>query len=105
MNDSYYTLDPAHTDPQRVAKERKKAQELKKSEWWRTKLNQGLCHYCGKKFLPSELTMDHVIPIARGGESIKSNVVVACRPCNQSKKLATPIDDLFAQIAQEKESK
>jgi 5-methylcytosine-specific restriction protein A len=47
--------------------------------------------------------MDHVIPLARGGESIKNNVVPACKDCNNSKKLDTPLDDLFAQLERERE--
>jgi hypothetical protein len=33
-----------------------------------------------------ELTMDHVVPLARGGKSTKGNVVPACKPCNNKKK-------------------
>lgn len=98
----YFYLDPSHTDPVRVRKEREKAQKLKKSQWWKQKLSAGLCHYCGKKFAAKDLTMDHIVPIARGGTSTQGNVVPACRPCNQDKKLSTPVDQLFAQLEQEK---
>ena len=40
------------------------------------------CAYCG---CPPE-TMDHVVPLSRGGKHTKSNVVPACRSCNSSKK-------------------
>jgi len=40
------------------------------------------CQYCGKKFSSSELSLDHVIPISRGGKSSWENVVCACLPCN-----------------------
>jgi 5-methylcytosine-specific restriction protein A len=92
-----FELDPAHTDPRRLKKEREKAQLLKKSPWWKQKLQQGICHYCEKKFSPSELTMDHVVPLARGGTSAKNNLVTACRPCNQAKRLQTPVDQLLAK--------
>ena len=36
--------------------------------------------------------MDHKIPLARGGRSVKSNVVVACKSCNTKKKAKTPVD-------------
>ena len=40
------------------------------------------CQYCGKAFVASELTFDHVIPKSRGGRSSWTNVVAACGPCN-----------------------
>lgn len=42
------------------------------------------CAYC----LSSEvkLTMDHVIPILRGGQHTRDNIVPACKPCNSKKK-------------------
>ncbi|HVT03228.1 MAG TPA: HNH endonuclease [Thermoanaerobaculia bacterium] len=43
------------------------------------------CQYCGKKFSSSELSLDHVIPISRGGKSTWENVVCACLPCNVKK--------------------
>jgi 5-methylcytosine-specific restriction endonuclease McrA len=43
------------------------------------------CQYCGKKFSSSELSLDHVIPISRGGLSTWENVVCACLPCNVKK--------------------
>jgi 5-methylcytosine-specific restriction endonuclease McrA len=98
----YFSLDPAHTDPTRVRKEREKAQKLKKSQWWKQKLAAGICHYCNKKFSAKDLTMDHVVPIARGGTSTQGNVVPACKSCNQDKKLSTPVDQIFEQLAQER---
>ena len=97
-----YLLDPKHTDPKRVAHERDCARELRKSGWWKAKIAPGICHYCQKKYRPTELTMDHIVPIARGGESKQGNVVPACKACNQSKKLDTPVDALFEQLEQEK---
>jgi 5-methylcytosine-specific restriction endonuclease McrA len=42
----------------------------------------GLCHYCHKE---AKLTIDHVIPLSRGGKDSKDNVVAACLRCNTSK--------------------
>jgi 5-methylcytosine-specific restriction endonuclease McrA len=94
----YYILDPAHTDPRRVKAEREKAQKLRKSQWWLSLVNRGLCHYCGGKFAAQELTMDHVVPIARGGTSTQGNIVPACRECNRDKKLETPVDAILKQL-------
>jgi 5-methylcytosine-specific restriction protein A len=102
MSDEYFFLDPAHTDPKRIKKERDLARELKKSAWWKEKIRSGLCSHCGAKFKPEELTMDHVVPLARGGTSTKSNLVPLCKGCNAQKKLSTPVDLLFAQLEREK---
>ena len=79
----YYILDAALADPKRIKKEREKAQKLKKSSWWQNRIREGICHYCQGKFPPKELTMDHIVPIARGGSSTQGNVVPSCRACNQ----------------------
>ena len=99
QNDDYYILDPVFSDPKRIKKEREKAAKLKKSQWWLSLLNQGVCHYCQKKFSPKELTMDHVVPLARGGTSTQGNIVPACRDCNRNKKLHTPVDQILKTIS------
>ncbi|MCK9484849.1 MAG: HNH endonuclease [Candidatus Marinimicrobia bacterium] len=82
-------------DEKQIAREKVKAKELRKSNWWKQKLASGICHYCGKKFKPEELTMDHIVPIVRGGKSTKSNVVPACKECNNKKKYLTPVEILM----------
>jgi len=47
--------------------------------------DQNRCQYCGRKFPASELSLDHVLPISRGGKSTWENVVCACLPCNVRK--------------------
>lgn len=69
-----------------IRRERAKARELRKSPWWKRKRAAGLCHYCGGRFLPDELTMDHLVPLIRGGRSTKGNLVAACKDCNSKKK-------------------
>ncbi|MBS1960272.1 MAG: HNH endonuclease [Bdellovibrionales bacterium] len=103
-DDEYFFLNPEHTDPKRLKKEREKARELRQSSWWKQKIAQGLCHYCGRKFPPKELTMDHLVPLARGGTSTKNNLVPACKECNAKKKLKTPVDELLSQISQKPEN-
>jgi 5-methylcytosine-specific restriction endonuclease McrA len=49
-----------------------------------------VCMYCGERFFTSELTRDHVQPISRGGSDIWTNVVTACRRCNNHKGGRTP---------------
>ena len=69
-----------------IKRERVKSSRLKKTRWWREKINQGQCYHCEKKFNKKELSMDHLIPLARGGHSLKNNIVVSCLKCNAKKK-------------------
>lgn len=77
-----------------VKKEKQKARELRNTPWWDAKLTEGQCHYCENHFQKNELTMDHKIPIIRGGMSTKSNVVVCCKSCNSLKKHKTDVEFL-----------
>ena len=45
------------------------------------------CVYCGAR---EDLTVDHVLPLSRGGTNDLYNLVTACRPCNSSKNAKTP---------------
>ena len=48
------------------------------------------CGYCGGIFREHELKREHVIPTSRGGKDTWTNVVSACRSCNQLKAAKTP---------------
>ena len=52
--------------------------------------DQYTCQYCGAAPGRADLTIDHVVPRSRGGETQWDNVVTACRPCNQRKGSRTP---------------
>ncbi len=43
------------------------------------------CQYCGESHSPDKLTLDHVVPISRGGKDCWNNVVTACKRCNHRK--------------------
>jgi len=43
------------------------------------------CQYCGRRFPTSELSLDHVVPRSRGGQSTWENMVCACTACNVKK--------------------
>lgn len=49
------------------------------------KRDRNVCAYCGKVFVPSELTRDHIKPTSKGGKNVWTNVVTACRGCNRYK--------------------
>lgn len=85
-------------DEQSVRREREEARRLRKSDWWKNLLARGRCHYCGKTFAPAELTMDHIVPVARGGRSTKGNIVPSCKTCNSRKNLMTPVDLILQEL-------
>lgn len=84
MLEDYFTI--TKPDSQKINHERKKAQTIKKSVWWKSQLAKNKCYYCKERFHPKELTMDHKISLARGGLSSKKNLVPCCQNCNKKKK-------------------
>lgn len=48
------------------------------------------CQYCGRRFSVSELSIDHVTPVSRGGGNTWDNLVCACVRCNTRKGNRTP---------------
>jgi 5-methylcytosine-specific restriction enzyme A len=87
MTDYFAPIDPAI-----LRRERERARELRASQWWKRRISQGVCHYCGQRVGAHGLTMDHVIPLGRGGRSVRGNVVAACKACNTRKRSALPIE-------------
>jgi len=49
-----------------------------------------VCQYCHRTGSSSDLTLDHVIPRSRKGESSWENLVACCNPCNNRKGNRTP---------------
>jgi len=47
--------------------------------------DENQCQYCHGGFRDVDLTIDHVIPRSKGGKTVWTNVVIACKPCNQQK--------------------
>ena len=82
-----YDLDEAD-----LKRERLRARALRESQWWKRRVAKGICYYCNRPFLPKLLTMDHIVPISRGGKSIKGNVVPCCKECNIAKKQLLPME-------------
>jgi 5-methylcytosine-specific restriction protein A len=79
-------------DPECLRREKTKARELRRTQWWKRKVASGICRYCGRRFSPDELTMDHVVPLVKGGRSTKGNCVPACKECNVKKKSLLPVE-------------
>lgn len=99
MSDYYFA--PASEAHQK--KEKAKARELRSGSWWKQQLGQGVCYHCQEKFKPADLTMDHLIPIARGGKSDKKNCVPSCKECNTKKGYKTRAEMAMDHLSNEDE--
>ncbi|MEW6754930.1 MAG: HNH endonuclease [Candidatus Latescibacterota bacterium] len=75
-----------------IAREKSKARELRRSQWWKRRLAAGRCYYCERAVAPRELTMDHIVPLVRGGRTTRSNVVPCCKECNAQKRYLLPLE-------------
>lgn len=58
------------------------------------------CQYCGKRFPTSELSLDHVMPRSRGGETTWENIVCCCVQCNVKKGGRTPHEARMSLVKQ-----
>ena len=79
-------------DEDQIRREKARARELRQTQWWKRKRAAGICHYCGTHVGAHAITMDHMVPIIRGGRSTRGNVVPACKPCNDDKKHSLPLE-------------
>ncbi len=89
---------------QEIKKEKNKARDLRKTQWWEQKRSKGRCYYCNRETLPRKLTMDHIVPIIRGGKSTKNNIAPVCKECNNKKKNLLPMEwaDYLERMRDEK---
>ena len=64
------------------------------NNWWKDRMDiknfkkesDKICFYCGKLITnKSELTVDHVVPVSKGGENDADNFVISCKACNSEK--------------------
>lgn len=42
-----------------------------------------VCHWCKQRFNADALTVDHLVPLSRGGSNYHNNLLLACKLCNQ----------------------
>ena len=75
-----------------IAREKAKARQIRHTAWWSRRVERGICYYCGSNVGTKNLTMDHIVPLSRGGKSKKGNIVPACKECNNKKKYLLPIE-------------
>ena len=100
--ENFYDLGNYDALQRHIKIERDKAKKLRKSPWWKTQIQQGLCHFCQQMVGADHITMDHLVPLARGGKSTRGNIVPACQVCNKKKQLGTPVETLLDQIRAQK---
>lgn len=77
---------------QQIKREKEKARRLRRTHWWDQKVQPGICYYCRRKVGRRNLTMDHVVPLSRGGKSKKGNIVPACKECNTKKRYLIAVE-------------
>jgi 5-methylcytosine-specific restriction endonuclease McrA len=53
------------------------------------------CHWCGTRL--NRVTVDHIVPISRGGSHTPDNLVAACLRCNSSKRERLPLEWIAAR--------
>lgn len=56
------------------------------------KRSQDKCFYCGKKLKKKTKTVDHRIPLSKGGKTVKENLKPSCMECNSEKNEMLPIE-------------
>lgn len=79
--------DAAHTGPGRtdrtVSTRRNRDADDRRLRIFRR--DDFTCVYCGQRFEPDGLTVDHVEPRVKGGDNSEGNLVTACTACNTEK--------------------
>jgi len=86
------SFDFSMVDEREIKREKEKARRLRRTNWWYTLVQKGECYYCRRLVGRENLTMDHVVPLIRGGKSRKGNLVAACKECNNKKKYLLPLE-------------
>lgn len=70
-------------------KARQGSQSLKRKLLSKIRGNSYICPYCLTTAKKSELVLDHIHPIAKGGQTVPQNSVLVCSSCNSKKKALT----------------
>ena len=95
-----YAADPNAKEKERIRTHARRSAERADTytvaEWLHTvELFDNSCAYCGAKH---NLTMDHIVPISKGGKNVFTNIVPACKSCNSSKNSSELIAWYTAQV-------
>src|SRR3972149_2618087 len=82
---------PSASDEE-IRREKAKGRGRRAGAGGNRRLAPGRCGSAGGRTPPRELTMDHRVPLVRGGRSAKGNLVPACKACNAAKKYLLPVE-------------
>jgi 5-methylcytosine-specific restriction endonuclease McrA len=63
--------------------------------------DRGRCVYCRKRLNKSALKIDHLIPVALGGDGHISNLAASCLECNTEKGDLLPLDFIDQRVARQ----
>lgn len=83
-------IEAAREDSRRNQAMRRASGAISRS-WWQYLFNTvstGVCIYCGEH--GRKLTMDHWVPVSRGGRTEVGNLIPCCKPCNSRKGNKSP---------------
>lgn len=89
--DAYRAAARKHNNLRRGDRGQHTAEDIRQIE----KQQKNRCAYCKISLKKVKRHVDHIIPLARGGVGVRSNLQLLCQPCNNSKHARDPID--FAQ--------
>jgi 5-methylcytosine-specific restriction endonuclease McrA len=96
--DQYRSYAQGGPLPQREVDEQlRHRRHIPRALWERVLADSPLCSYCE---LRTADTVDHVIPVGRGGGSSPENLVPACWPCNRLKGALPATDELRSTLRQ-----
>lgn len=101
-NEYFGPLDFVPVNEKQRKEERAKARDLRHTAWWKNQLREGICYYCSVKTEPELLSMDHKVPVSKGGKSTKNNIVLCCKDCNTKKKNNTAAEMVVNKTIDEK---
>lgn len=77
-----------------IRTQKDKARKLRKTNWWQKRCQAAVCYYCASPLSFSQVTMDHIVPLSRGGRSTRGNIATACKDCNTAKGDLTAVEFL-----------
>ncbi len=86
----YVLVNKSHCQNRRALKKKFKGKITKQHLEGQYVIQEGKCYYCSNPILKEKMTVDHYIPLSKGGLHDDSNIVLACNFCNCSKKDKMP---------------
>jgi 5-methylcytosine-specific restriction endonuclease McrA len=73
--------------PRPVRRHTSRSRKVKRRRLWQS---HPFCVYCGCALTLEVATLDHVVPLSKGGTNSADNLVLACQSCNRKKADGLP---------------